>query len=271
MPVIKTNGIQLHYEERGSAKAGDIPLLLIMGITAAGSVWNVHVADWQHHFRCILGDNRGVGLSDKPAGPYSTEQMADDYAGLLDALQIEKVRVVGCSMGSTIAQQLAIRHPDKVQSLVLMCPWARCDAYAKGIFQQMINAKARFIPEEFSLHIQLLIFSKSTWDNPEKLAELETGRQQDAVNPAPQPLHGLEAQAAACINHDALNDLGKIQVPVLVIGGREDIFTPVWMAEEVAGAIPGADLFLYEKLGHAFHFENTPDFNVRVRNWLLEN
>ncbi len=267
MSTIKINGINFHYEERGSGE----PLLLIMGITAAGAVWNVHVADWQHHFRCIIGDNRGVGLTDKPAGPYSTEQMADDYAGLLDALQIKKVKVVGCSMGSTIAQQLAIRHPDKVESMVLMCPWARCDSYAKGIFEHMKLAKARFKPEEFSLHMQLLIFSKSTWDNSEKLEDLEKGRKHDAYGAFPQPLHGLEGQAAACMNHNAFNDLGKIDKPVLIIGGREDIFTPVWMAEEVAGAIPESELFLYDKLGHAFHFENTDDFNPRVRNWLLEN
>ena len=264
MPTIKTNGINFYYEERGSGE----PLLLIMGITAPGAVWNVHVADWKHHFRCIIGDNRGVGLTDKPAGPYSTEQMADDYAGLLDSLGLENVSVIGCSMGSTIAQQLAIRHPKKVKSLVLMCPWARCDNYAKGLFQHIMNAKARFRPEEFSLYIQLLIFSKSSWDDAKQHEDLENGRRIDAFNPFPQPLHGLEGQAAACINHNALPDLGKINAPTLVIGGREDIFTPVWMAEEVAGGIPGAELFLYDKLGHAFHFENTEDFNARVRNWL---
>lgn len=272
MPLVKTNGINLHYEERGSGISPDqTSLLLIMGITAPGSVWNVHLADWQHHFRCIIGDNRGVGQSDKPTGPYTTEQMADDYAGLLDAIGVEKVKVVGCSMGSTIAQQLAIRHPEKVESLVLMCPWARCDHYAKSLFQHIMNAKARFTPEEFSLYIQLLIFSKSSWDNAEKHEELAVGRKRDAANPFPQPLHGLEGQAAACIQHNALSDLYKIHQPTLVIGGREDIFTPVWMAQEVAKAIPESELFLYEKLGHAFHFENTPDFNQRVRNWLLDN
>lgn len=267
MPLIATNGINFYYEERGTGE----PLLLIMGITAAGSVWNVHLADWQKHFRCIVGDNRGVGQTDKPPGAYTTEQMADDYAGLLDHLGLSNVAVVGCSMGSTIAQQLAIRHPEKVKSLVLMCPWARCDAYAKGIFEHMKLAKARFRPEEFSLHIQLLIFAKQSWDNAETLAGLEAGRKQDAVNPWPQPLHGLEGQAAACVNHNALDKLGNINKPTLVIGGREDIFTPVWMAEEVAGNIPGAELFLYENLGHAFHFEDTEDFNPRVRNWLLDN
>src|SRR5690606_31420471 len=109
MPLVKSNGINLYYEERG---VGD-PLLLLMGITAPGAAWEKHVAFWEKSFRCILIDNRGVGKSDKPPGPYSTAQMADDCAGLLVNLGLEKIKVVGCSMGSTIAQQLAIRHPEK--------------------------------------------------------------------------------------------------------------------------------------------------------------
>src|SRR4028119_2140224 len=114
MPLLPVNGIDMYYEERGSGE----PLLLIMGITAAGSVWEKHAAYWEKSFRCIIADNRGVGLSGKPASPYSTELMADDYAGLLEALHIENVPVIGCSMGSAIAQQLALRHPEKVKSLV---------------------------------------------------------------------------------------------------------------------------------------------------------
>ena len=267
MPIIHTNGIDLYYEERGS---GD-PLLLIMGITAPGSVWEKHVDYWEKDFKCITVDNRGVGLSDKPAGPYSTEQMADDYAGILDALQIEKVRVVGCSMGSTIAQQLAIRHPGKISSLVLMCPWARCDNIAKAVFQHMMNCKARLGPEEFSLFIQLLIYSKSSWDEDAMFSEMGKSRKQAALEAQPQPLHGLEGQAAACISHDVLDKLHQIQQPVLVIGGKEDVFIPQWMVEEVAGAIPNAELHVYEGCGHAFHWEKIEDFNLRVRNWIMEH
>jgi pimeloyl-ACP methyl ester carboxylesterase len=88
MPFVDSNGIRLYYEECGK---GD-PLLLLMGITARGAVWQKHVEDWSKEFRCIIPDNRGVGLSDKPAGSYSTEQMADDHAGLLGALGIETAR-----------------------------------------------------------------------------------------------------------------------------------------------------------------------------------
>ena len=263
MPFIKSNGINLHYQERGD---GD-PLLLIMGITADGSVWEPHVSAWEKSFRCILPDNRGVGLTDKPSGGYTTAQMADDLAGLLDHLGLEKVRIVGVSMGGAIALQLALRHPNKVSSMVLMCPWARCDAMAKGIFEHMVDCKARLTPEEFSLFIQLLIFSKSTWDNPEKCAELEADRKQ--YPPFPQPLHGLAGQAAACINQDVYDDLDKIKTPTLVIGGDADIFTPPWMGKEIAEAMPNAEIYLYEDMGHAFHFENPENFNARTENWLM--
>ncbi len=265
MPFVKTNGINLHYQEHG---AGD-PLLLIMGITADHSVWEPHVSAWEKSFRCILPDNRGVGLTDKPSGDYTTAEMADDLAGLLNHLGLEKVRVAGVSMGGAIALQLALRYPEKVRSMVLMCPWARCDAMAKGIFEHMVDCKARFTPEEFSLYIQLLIFSKSTWDNEEKCAGLEADRKQDP--PFPQPLHGLAGQAAACINQNVYEDLGKIKTPTLVIGGDADIFTPPWMGKEIAEAIPNAEIYLYENLGHAFHFENPEDFNARVEKWLSEH
>jgi len=264
MPTIPTNGIQLYYDECGT---GD-PVLLIMGITAPGSVWELHAKCWQQRFRCLLPDNRGVGLTDKPPGPYSSAMMADDFAGLLDALDLARVRVVGCSMGSIIAQQLALRHPDRVQSMVLMCPWARCDAYARGVFDHIKTIKARLRPEEFMIYIQLLIFSKPTWDLSQGLADLLDGRRQAAENAQPQPLHALEAQAAACTGHDTFAELGRIRCPTLVIGGDADIFTPRWMAGEVAGGIPGAELHLYPGAGHAFHWERIDDFNPRVLEWL---
>lgn len=263
MPKVQTNGITLNYEERGSGP----PLILIMGITADHSVWEAHVEDWSRHFRCIMPDNRGVGLSDKPAGAYSSAEMADDIAGLMDELGIESAKVVGCSMGSIITQQLAIRHPQKVEAAVLMCTWARCDAYAKSVFNHMETIKARLTPPEFMGYIQLLIFGKKHWD--ENAADLAEGRK-DALNQQiPQPLVGLSGQAHACRDHDVYDRLGEITCPTLVIGGEDDIFTPRWMSEEVHAALPNSELYLYPDAGHGFHFENIEDFNQRVRGYLL--
>ncbi|MCC5938465.1 MAG: alpha/beta hydrolase [Lunatimonas sp.] len=267
MPTVNANGIDIYYETRGSGE----PLLLIMGITAPGSVWEKHTAAWEKDFTCILMDNRGVGRSSKPVGPYSTALMADDCAALLEALGISQARVAGVSMGSTIAQQLAIRHPHKVRSMVLMCPWARCDNKAKAIFELMVDCKARFRPQEFSRFIQQLIFSKASWDDPGTFQAMLEDREGAANDSNPQPLLGLEGQAAACIEHDVLKQLGHVQIPTFVVGGEADEFTPKWMTEEVAKAIPGADLHIYPNSGHAFHWENLEDFNQRVGQWLLQN
>jgi pimeloyl-ACP methyl ester carboxylesterase len=264
MPFIESNGIELYYEECGT---GD-PLLLLMGITARGAEWQKHADDWSKEFRCIIPDNRGVGLSGKPPEAYSTAQMADDHAGLLGTLGIKRARVVGCSMGSAIAQQLALRHPHLVRSMVLMCTWARCDRYVHHVFRHMSDIKSRLRPEEFATYIQLLIFAKPYWDQDAGFAALLQEREGAATDPISQPLHGFEGQAAACVTHDTLNQLQNISCPCLVIGGRSDIFTPVWMAEEVAAAIPRSDLHLYEGSGHAFHLERIEDFNPRVRSWL---
>lgn len=264
MPYVHTNGIKLYYEERGSGE----PLLLIMGITAPGSVWEKHVAYWSRYFRCIMPDNRGVGFTDKPEGPYTSAQMADDCAGLLSELSLSKVGIVGVSMGSTIAQQLAIRHADAVKAIVQMCPWARCDRKAKAIFRHMMKAKAHLRPEDFSHFVQLLIYHKSSWDDDSMYEELLEGQKGASIDPYPQPLHGLEGQAHACISHHTLEDLPKVQQANLVIGGMEDAFVPAWMVQEVAAALPDADLHLYEDAGHAFHWEKINDFNPRVLDWL---
>lgn len=267
MPYVQTNGIKFYYEEKGSGE----PLLLIMGITAAGSVWEKHVNYLQQKFRCITGDNRGVGLSDKPIGPYSTEQMADDYSGLLEHLNIHSAHVVGCSMGSIIAQQLALRHPGKVTSLVLMCTWARCDRMAKTTFEHLKNIKSGLPPSEFIQFIQLLIYSKKSFDDDVMYSDMLAGQQEAGEQPDQQPVHAMEAQADACISHNSLDKLPQLMQPTLVIGGEEDIFTPAWMSREVAAAIPGSELHLYPGSGHAFHWENLDDFNERVAEWVFRN
>jgi len=267
MPIVETNDIRMFFDELGSGE----PLLCLMGITAPGSVWEQHVEAWSRDFRCIMPDNRGVGQTDQPEGPYSSRMMADDMAGLLDSLGLAQVRLVGCSMGSIIAQQLALHHPDRVRSMVLMCPWARCDRYAAAVFEHMKHAKARLAPAEFMNFIQLLIFAKQHWDDDAAFSELMEGQRAAAEESVPQPLEALIAQADACIDHDVLAELSRIACPTLVIGGDRDIFTPPWMGEEIAGAIPGAERHLYTDAGHAFHWERIDDFNPRIAQWFLDH
>ena len=116
-----------------------------------------------------------------------------------------------------------------------------------------------------------MIFTKPFWDNADAYASLLEGRAGFGVSPNPQPLHGLSGQAAACTTHDVVDQLPNISQKCLVIGGKDDIFTPMWMAEEVSGGIPDCDTYFYDNAGHAFHFEHMEDFNQRILDWLKAN
>jgi pimeloyl-ACP methyl ester carboxylesterase len=152
-----------------------------------------------------------------------------------------------------------------------MCTWARQDRFGLYTWQHMMKCKATMRPEDFMHYVQMLIFTKPWFDNDDCWNNMQGGLAEAASNPAPQPVHAMEAQAAAAMNHNTLNDLKNIKCPVLVIGGKNDVFTPRWMGEEVAANVPGADLHLYDDAGHAFHWECLSDFNPRTTEWLLKH
>src|SRR5919204_2765547 len=129
MPKVLVNGINLHYIEAGR---GD-PLLLIMGFGGDHLAWAFQTPVFAQSHRVIAFDNRGVGQSDVPDVPYTTRMMADDAAGLLDALGIERAHVIGVSIGGMIAQELALNHPRRVRSLQLHCTYARPDRYIEAL------------------------------------------------------------------------------------------------------------------------------------------
>jgi pimeloyl-ACP methyl ester carboxylesterase len=115
MPVVSTNGIELHYETQGAGT----PLVLLAGLGYPAWQWHRMAPLLAAHCQVILPDNRGVGQSSKPAGPYTAELLAVDTVGLLDALEIEQAVILGHSMGGFIAQALALDYPQRVGKLIL--------------------------------------------------------------------------------------------------------------------------------------------------------
>jgi pimeloyl-ACP methyl ester carboxylesterase len=264
MPSITTSdGIQIQYEVRGQGT----PLLLVMGLGADGSVWAEHVAEYEKHFQCILIDNRGVGLSDKPEGPYTSLRMAQDVAEVADAMGIKQAHAAGISMGGIIVQELALLRPSLLRSVLLISSWARLNSYAIRVFEHMKAARAGMQPDEFMDLIQLWIFTAPHYER--HAAELAQGRADAAANPAPQPQQGFAGQADACITHDCLDRLGSITTPTLVVAGVDDIFTPLAFAEELANGLPNAELVTWPGAGHAVHWEVLEEFNTRSRDFLL--
>lgn len=163
--VIETNGIRLAYEDRGWGE----PLVLIMGFAEDGGTWDAQAQAYAEKFRCFLVDNRGTGDSDKPQGPYSTAQMADDYAGLIRGLNLGKVHVAGVSMGAAIGQQLALRHPDLVRSLLLVCAWPRFDGSAAWALEGMARLRPRMPAHAFDAQLAACL-SHDTRDELHKIS-----------------------------------------------------------------------------------------------------
>ncbi len=260
MPQVTANGIRINYEERGRGE----PLLLLMGLGAPGGLWAEHVAEYEKHFRCLLMDNRGAGESDRPAGPYTTAQMAEDARDLLDALGLERVRVAGISMGSGIAQELALRHPQRVSRLVLISSWARCNQYAREIFEHFARMRAVATPAEFTQLLQLWIFAPGRFDT--HFAELTEARAKAGEKPMPQA--AFAAQCSACITHDTLDRLGELTQPCLLTVGEVDIFTPPAFSHAMHERLPNSRLELFPGWGHCHHWEDLERFNRLTAEFL---
>jgi len=263
MPFVHANGIRMHYEERGQGE----PLVLLMGLSAPGSRWEDHVQAYEQHFRCLLVDNRGAGDSDKPQGPYTTAMMAADTAGVMQALGIEQARVAGISMGSGIAQELALAHPQMVRSLVLIASWARCEHYIASVFEHLKCMRALSSPAEFTQLLQLWIFTAGHYE--EHFTELVQGQRDAAVGY--MDLQSFCAQADACITHDALDRLEQLEMPALLTCGGGDIFTPLRLSEIMLERLPNADLLVLPGLGHCHHWEDLETFNRETTAFLLEH
>jgi len=258
--TVTSGDIEIAYLEEGR---GD-PLVLVMGLGADKSAWRLHLDAYRQRFRCFAVDNRGAGESSKPAGPYSTAQMADDYAGLVRSLGLGPVRVVGISMGGAIAQELALRHPDLVERMVIASSWARCDRYTAEVFAHFRAVRAHVPDADFTQLLQLWIWSPAYVAS--HVDELREARTADAPRPMEQA--AFSAQCDACIGHDTRSRLHGIRVPTLITAGEADIFTPLHFAEELHRKIPAAELEVFPDSGHAHHWECLDSFNELTSTWL---
>jgi pimeloyl-ACP methyl ester carboxylesterase len=247
------------FYERAGAGA---PLLLVNGLGADHTGWAPQLEGLSDHFDVICFDNPGVGQTTSFAPPYSTELFADVAARLLDELGIERAHVVGASMGGTIAQQLALRHPERVRSLQIHCSWGRCDAFLAALFRSWQACAQALAPLDLARAIWLWVFTPRWYADASALAELE---QATLAAPHPQSADDFRAQADACIEHDVLDRLGEIRAPTLVTVGDADLLTPARHSFALKERIPGALLHVWPAMGHAPFWEAPLDFNELTR------
>jgi 3-oxoadipate enol-lactonase len=249
MPHAQVNGIELYYEVAGSGN----PLLLINGLGGNAVDWEPLLPALCERFRVIAFDNRGVGRSSAPPGPYTTHEMAGDAAALLEYLGVPRTHVVGSSMGGMIAQKLALAHPERVDRLVLFATFARprraiMDSWLTFLVQTEERGLDLTGPALWGLP---WLFTPQFMAQPERVEEALAWQE-----PYPAPLHGIAGQAEAVRSHDTLDRLPRITAPTLVLVGAEDVLTPVYYSQELAAGIPGARLQVLAHGGHAALWED---------------
>ncbi len=210
------------------------------------------MAQSEQAFEVLSYDQRGLGQSSVPPWPYAMADFADDAAALLDALSWDDCLVLGMSFGGMVAQELAIRHPERIRRLVLACTSAGGAGGASYPLHELVDLS----PDEASARRMELLDTR--WDeawreeHPEMVALIADRMPSGAGEP---PAQGLTNQLAARAEHDTSGRLGAIACPTLVCGGRFDGIAPAANSEFLASAIPGARLEMFDG-GHAFFMQD---------------
>lgn len=265
MPSTVSPGFRMYYETQGAGA----PLLLINGLGSDSSEWLFQQPAFAERFLVVAFDNRGSGQSDTPPGPYSTAQMADDAAALLSHLGTDRAHVLGVSLGGMIAQEVALRHPQRVRKLVLACtaPGGNGSVRpAPEVLKAFVRSPSADPETEIRRVIPYLYTDAYRRDHHE---EIEGFIRRRLANPV--SAEGNAAQLAAAVGHSAWDRLGHIAAPTLVITGENDRVVPPENSRRIAGRIPGSKLVLLPGAPHRFFAENPEAFNREVLAFLRED
>jgi pimeloyl-ACP methyl ester carboxylesterase len=246
--------------------AGD-DLLFIAGLGDEGTCWAGQAAELSASYRVTTFDNRAVGRSTVPEGEYQIVDFAEDTAAMMQALGISGAHVVGSSMGGAIAQELALRHPDLVRSLVLHGTWCASDRH----FQEEVRgwqmlARAAATPRDFFMAVNVWFLAPRLYDE----GTIDEWAAEAHSNPHAQSVDAFCRSAEALLSHDTRDRLHQIRCPTLVTVGSLDICTPPRLARQLADLIPGSELRVLEGAGHMPYVEDPPAFTTVVREFLQD-
>ena len=251
MSTTAANGVDLFFEQEGD---GD-DVLFISGLADEGACWVDQVAGLKQRYRLTTFDNRGVGRSSTPDGPFQIADFAADTIGLMDQLGLERPHVVGSSMGGAIAQELALAHPDRIRSLVLNGTWCRGDRFLHEIFRNwMWSAQKADSIRDFLVTVNLWCFSPRIWNDGTMDGWIDAAE----ASPYAQSVDAFCRSSEALIQHDTADRIAAIRAPTLVTVGELDLCLPARYAEAIAERIPGARVVVVPAVGHQ-PFQEVPD------------
>jgi pimeloyl-ACP methyl ester carboxylesterase len=254
---IDTGEVELWFERTGNGP----DVLLIAGLGDPLEAWQFQLDGLSGRYRLTAFDNRGTGRTPLPEVPLTVATMAEDAAALLRALEVPSAHVVGFSGGSLIAQELALRHPELVRSLVLVSSWARPDAYMRSMFESW-RWMAESAPNERAFLEAFLVWVYTARAHADgTVAQIV---EEALAFQHPASTEAIQRTIDAYLAHETADRLHAIKVPTLVLAGGQDIITPPRYGRLVAERIPGARLEVLPEEAHQ-PFQEVPDeFNARV-------
>ena len=262
MPKIAVRDIEVNYQEEGDG----FPLVLIHGLNGDATGWAVVMPEFAKCYRVIAPEVRGHGASGKPDIPYSIPQFSQDLFEFLRQLKIEQVHVLGLSMGGAIAQQFALDLPERVRSLILVSTFSYIDPHLHGAFSRLRESLARGgYPAFFDEVVKLAFTPKFVSANTASIAELKEKRIK--IN---SPV-AIGRATDACLSFNLKEEISRINHPTLIISGREDIFTPLHLSEQIHRSIRGSEWKIMEGVGHNLYIEKPAEMISIVLEFLARH
>lgn len=257
MPQLEIDGLQMHYEDQGSGP----PIVLVHGLGSSTALWKEVDGDLARDFRVIAYDLRGAGRTGAPPGPYTFEQLVGDLLGLIEALDLGPVSLVGHSLGGTVALAHAAEHPEHVAAAVGLGALAELPQQSR----EGMRARAETVESEGMGAVAETVAQNGTAPSfhrrPEQLASFVD------LLAASDP-GGYAALCRVAAGIDITNVLQRISVPVLLLGGDRDAVVPPAARDAMAARIPIARSIEVEDCGHIVPLEQPQVLREHVRSFL---
>ena len=266
MSLLNVEGASLWYQKRGSGS----PVLFISGLGGDHSLWSRTVEALSADYSCVVVDNRGTGGSRLDAGwateeQYTLGRLADDIVGVIDALKISKVHIVGASMGGVVALLFATKYPARIRSISLHSTPPRVGALSKVRLETWLLLLERLDLEDFLLHLAPWIWSEESLSrNRERIDQF---REIQRARSATISKAIYELQCRASIRQTSIDFTG-IEVPALVTAGSDDLLVHESESRMIHEMIPGSSYHVFDRCGHAAFIEKEEEFR-RVQSAFL--
>ena len=257
MPMVTVNNVELNYQLEGD---GPETIVLINGLADDLTTWYGQMDDLLGAgYRVLRFDNRGIGKSARPKGPYTTAMMAADAKALVDHLKLRDFHLVGVSMGGMISQEYALAYAADLRSLTLCCTYAAPGPFCSRMFQLWQDMAPVMGVPAVMRDVTLWAFTQDFFLTQEAtLKEFEA-----AMAALDQPVDVYLSQLSAIQTHDTRARLKHIKAPTMVLAGADDILIPMNLSRELHALIPGAE-WATAKGGHAYMWEHPAAFNQAV-------